>query len=114
MMDCIFCKIINKEIPSQIVYEDKDIFAFKDINPRAPVHILIIPKRHIPDISQIEPEDADLIGRIHVAAVKIAQEAGIAEQGYRLVNNCKENGGQEVYHLHFHLIGGRKLGAFAG
>jgi histidine triad (HIT) family protein len=113
-MDCLFCKIINKEIPAQIVYEDEEVFAFKDINPRAPVHILIIPKRHISDISQIEPEDGKLIGQIHVAAVKIARELGIADQGYRLVNNCKENGGQEVYHLHFHLLGGRKLGAFAG
>ncbi len=113
-MDCIFCKIVNKDIPAQIVYEDEEILAFKDINPRAPVHILLIPKKHIGDISQITSEDTELLGRIHVIAVKIARDFGIDQDGFRLVNNCKLNGGQEVFHLHFHLIGGRKLGAFAG
>lgn len=113
-MDCIFCKIINKEIPSQVVYEDEDILAFKDINPMAPVHILLIPKKHISDISKMSAEDTELIGRIHLAVGKIAKEMGIAEDGFRLVNNCGQNGGQMVFHLHFHLLGGRKLGAFAG
>jgi len=113
-MDCIFCKIINKEIPAQVVFEDDEILAFKDINPMAPIHILLIPKKHISDITQIDPEDAGLIGRIHLAAVKIAKDLGIDEDGFRLVNNCKKNGGQVVFHLHFHLLGGRKLGAFAG
>ncbi|MEL7568802.1 MAG: histidine triad nucleotide-binding protein [Dehalobacterium sp.] len=114
MMDCIFCKIVNKEIPAQVVFEDEEILAFKDINPMAPIHILLIPKKHISDITQIEAEDAGLIGRIHLTAVKIAKDLGIDEEGFRLVNNCKNNGGQVVFHLHFHLLGGRKLGAFAG
>lgn len=113
-MDCIFCKIVNKEIPAQVVFEDEEILAFKDINPMAPIHILLIPKKHISDITQIEAEDAGLIGRIHLTAVKIAKDLGIDEEGFRLVNNCKNNGGQVVFHLHFHLLGGRKLGAFAG
>lgn len=113
-MDCIFCKIINKEIPAQVIFEDEEILAFKDINPMAPVHILLIPKKHISDISEIDTEDAGLIGRIHAVAVKIAKDLGLDEDGFRLVNNCKRNGGQEVFHLHFHLLGGRKLGAFAG
>lgn len=113
-MDCIFCKIIQKEIPAQIVYEDEEILAFKDIRPMAPVHILLIPKKHISDISEILPEDAGLIGRIHLVAVNLARELGMEEEGFRLVNNCKSNGGQEVFHVHFHLLGGRKLGAFAG
>lgn len=113
-MDCLFCQIVNREIPAQIVYEDEEILGFKDINPMAPVHILLIPKKHISDITLIEEGDAELLGRIHLAAVKIAQELGIDEDGFRLVNNCKKNGGQVVFHLHFHLLGGRKLGTFAG
>jgi len=114
MSDCIFCKIRDKEIPAQIVFEDEEIIAFKDSHPLAPVHVLFIPKKHISDISQLQPEDGKLIGRIHLAAVQVAQELGMEEEGYRIVNNCKSNGGQEVFHLHFHLLGGRKLGAFAG
>lgn len=110
MSDCIFCRIVNKEIPSEIVYEDERILAFKDINPVAPVHILIIPKKHIPDMTAVTEEDAELIGAVHLAAIKIAREVGVAETGFRLVNNCKEDGGQVVMHLHYHLIGGRKLG----
>ncbi len=108
--DCIFCKIISKDIPSTIVYEDDDILAFKDINPVAPVHILIIPKKHIPTITDISEEDMELIGRIHMAAGKIAREAGVYEEGFRLVNNCRSAGGQVVYHLHFHLLGGKNMG----
>lgn len=108
--DCIFCKIIAKEIPSAIVYEDEDILAFKDINPAAPVHILIIPKKHIPTITDITEDDIALIGRIHLAAGKIAREQGIFDQGFRLVNNCRSHGGQVVFHLHFHLLGGKNLG----
>ncbi|MGI6713308.1 MAG: histidine triad nucleotide-binding protein [Bacillota bacterium] len=114
MSDCVFCKIVNKEIPAQIVYEDEEIMAFKDIHPLAPIHILFIPKKHISDISQIQSDDAGLIGRIHIAAVQVARELGIESNGFRLVNNCRSHGGQEVYHLHFHLLGGRKLGAFVG
>lgn len=109
-MDCLFCKIINKEIPSQIVYEDEDILAFNDIAPKAPVHILIIPKKHIASHVQLVKEDIELLGKIHMVIKKIAEEKEIAESGYRVVVNCGEDGGQEVKHLHFHLLGGRKLG----
>lgn len=109
MSNCIFCKIINKEIPSTIVYEDNEILAFNDINPQAPVHILIIPKKHISDMTEITEENIDLIGKIHLAAVKIAEEKGFAQKGFRLVNNCKEDGGQIVFHLHYHLMAGKKL-----
>lgn len=110
MSDCIFCRIVNKELPAQLVYEDAEIIAFEDINPVAPVHILVIPKKHIPDMTAITEENADIIGKIHLAAIKIAREKGIAETGFRLVNNCKSDGGQVVFHLHYHLLGGRKLG----
>lgn len=108
--ECIFCKIVARQIPSTIVYEDEDILAFKDINPVAPVHILIIPKKHIPTITDMSENDIDLIGRIHFSAGKIAKDAGIFEKGFRLVNNCRSDGGQVVYHLHYHLLGGKKLG----
>ena len=110
MENCLFCKIINKEIPSTIVYEDEEILAFKDINPIAPVHILVIPKKHFNDISKVSEKDSDIIAKIHLVINKIAKEQGIADSGYRIINNCKEDGGQEVKHLHFHLIGGKKLG----
>lgn len=110
MENCLFCKIINKEIASTIVYEDEEILAFKDINPIAPVHILAIPKKHFNDISEINEKDSDIIAKIHLVINKIAKEQGIADSGYRIINNCKEDGGQEVKHLHFHLIGGKKLG----
>ncbi len=110
MENCIFCKIINGEIPSNKVYEDDDILAFKDINPVTPVHILIIPKKHINSLNDIEPEDEKIIGKIFLKIKQIAKEQGIAENGYRIVNNCGEDGGQEVQHLHFHLLGGKKLG----
>lgn len=110
MENCLFCKIINKEIPSTIVYEDEEILAFKDINPIAPVHILVIPKKHFNDISEVSEKDSDIIAKIHLVINKIAKEQGIADSGYRIINNCKEDGRQEVKHLHFHLIGGKKLG----
>lgn len=112
MSDCIFCKIINKEIPSKIVYEDDDILAFEDINPLAKVHILLIPKKHIETAADLQEEDTALIGKIYLTAKKIAEEKGMSEDGYRIVNNCKAFGGQEVYHIHFHLLGGEKLGLF--
>ena len=110
MSDCIFCKIINKEIPSTIVYEDEKIIAFKDINPVAPVHVLVIPKKHITSLIELEDEDKNIIGDIYLVINKIAKEQGIAEKGFRVIVNCGEDGGQEVKHLHFHLIGGEKLG----
>ena len=110
MEDCLFCKIINREIPSTIVYEDEKILAFKDINPIAPVHILVIQKKHNKDISEVPENEAEIIAKIHMAINKIAKEQGIADKGYRIINNCKEDVGQEVKHLHFHLIWGKKLG----
>lgn len=108
-MDCIFCKIINKEIPSKIVYEDDEVLAFEDIAPQAPVHIVVIPKKHIAKITEIEKEDEILIGKIYSVINKIAREKQIAEEGFRVIINCGENGGQEVKHIHFHLLGGKKL-----
>lgn len=109
MGDCLFCKIVDKQIPSEIVYEDDKVMAFKDINPVAPVHILLIPKKHISDLTCIEAEDTELLGHLLLVAKKLAQELGIADSGFRIVNNCKADGGQVIFHLHFHLIGGRKL-----
>lgn len=109
MQDTIFTKIIKREIPADIVFENDDVLAFKDINPLAPVHILIIPKKQIPTINDVEESDAMLMGKIILAARKIAKIQRIAEDGYRLVFNCNENGGQTVFHIHCHLIGGKKL-----
>ena len=111
MEDCIFCKIINKQIPSTIVYEDEEILAFKDIHPVAPVHILVIPKKHIKSIMELQQEDEKTIGKIYSVIQQIAKQEGIAKEGFRVIVNCGENGGQEVGHIHFHLIGGKKLGA---
>ena len=108
-MDCIFCKIANKEISSEIVYEDNEVIAFKDIKPVAPVHLLIITKKHIPSVDHLEAEDKELIGSLFLVARKIAREQGVAETGYRLVFNVGPDAGQTVDHLHLHLIGGHKL-----
>ena len=107
MEECIFCKIVNKEIPSNIVYEDDLVVAFRDINPQAPVHILIVPKEHIPTLLDIDEDKKHLIFHAYMVAKKIAENEGIAEKGYRIVTNCGKDGGQTVYHLHFHLLGGR-------
>ena len=106
--DCLFCKIANKEISSDVVYEDDDIIAFNDIDPQAPVHIIFIPKKHIETLNDISISDSDLVGRIILAIKKIAFKKGISEDGYRIVANCNSNGGQEVFHVHFHLLGGRR------
>ena len=108
-MDCIFCKIINKEIPSTIVYEDEEILAFEDINPAAPVHTLVIPKKHITSLATMTEEEAKIISKIYLVINKLAEEKGIKERGYRVVVNCGEEGGQVVQHIHFHLLGGKKL-----
>lgn len=113
MEDCIFCKIIRKEIPSTIVYEDERVLAFKDINPLAPVHVLIIPKEHITNLLEINKDNVDLISHIHLVANKIARDAGIAEKGFRVVTNCNAEGGQIIFHLHYHVIGGEELRNFA-
>jgi len=109
MAECVFCKIINKEMPADIVYQDEEILAFKDINPVAPVHILIIPKKHIPSVNHMELQDKELIGKLFLVAQKIARDQGVAEKGYRLAFNIGEDAGQTVNHLHLHLIGGKKL-----
>lgn len=109
MESCIFCKIIKGEIPSQKVYEDDEVFAFKDINPEAPFHILIIPKCHIRNINEINHENSHIIAHIFEVINKITVEQGIDKNGYRVVSNCGEHGGQTVDHLHFHLLGGRNL-----
>ena len=106
---CIFCKIVNKEIPAEIIYEDDNLLAFNDINPQAPVHILIITKKHIPSLAELNSEDAGLIAEIGIAAKQIAEEQGIADSGYRLVTNVRADAGQEVPHIHYHLLGGRKM-----
>ncbi len=109
-MSTIFSKIINKEIPAEIVFESENILAFKDINPQAPVHILIIPKTDIPKITDLNgKEHAVLLGEMIDAANKLAKDMGISDEGFRLVFNCGDNGGQEVYHLHLHLLGGRQM-----
>ncbi len=113
MQDCIFCKIVRREIPSQVVYEDDRVLAFKDINPLAPVHLLIIPRDHMTNVLDINEGNADLAGHIHLVANKLAREAGIAEKGFRIVTNCNKEGGQVIFHLHYHLIGGEELRSFA-
>lgn len=110
MNDCIFCKIINKEIPSSIVYEDSELIAFRDINPVAPVHILVIPKKHISSLVDLKEEDELLIGKIYTVINKITVQEGISQKGFRVIVNCGEDGAQEVKHLHFHILGGKKLG----
>lgn len=110
MDNCLFCKIIKGEIPSTKVYEDNEILAFRDINPVAPVHVLVIPKKHIASLAELQQEDENLIGKIYSVINKIAKQENILEKGYRVIVNCGEDGGQEVKHLHFHLIGGKKLG----
>ncbi len=107
MSDCIFCKIIEKKIPSKVVYEDEKVFAFEDIHPQAPVHILIVPKEHIANITEVK--DFDLVGYIHSVANKIAKQKGISTSGYRVVMNMGPDAGMAVHHLHFHLLGGRPM-----
>ena len=114
MEDCLFCKIIAGEIPSTKVYEDEYIYAFKDINPLAPVHILVVPKNHISGANEITSENSAVVSKIFEEAAKIAKEQGIAEDGFRIVTNCGENGCQSVKHLHFHILGGRKLDVTMG
>jgi len=109
-MDCIFCKIVKKEIPADIVYEDEKVLAFNDINPQAPYHILIIPKKHISTLLDLTEEDKELIGHIYLVAKKLAEEKGFADRGYRVVVNCKEEAGQTVFHIHFHVLAGREMG----
>lgn len=108
--ETIFSKIIRKEIPSDIVYQDELVTAFRDITPRAPVHVLIIPNKLIPTVNDIEADDELVMGRLFTVAKKVAKDEGIAEDGFRLIMNCNSHGGQEVYHIHMHLVGGCPLG----
>ena len=110
MSECLFCKIAAGEIPTKIVFEDDRAIAFEDINPEAPTHVLIIPKKHIPTLLDIAEEDQELIGYLHMVANKIAADRSLTEEGFRLVTNCKKGAGQEVFHVHIHMLGGRKFG----
>ena len=110
MEGCLFCKIVAGEIPSTKVFEDNEILAFRDIDPQAPQHIVIVPKTHIASANEITAENSHLVAKVFEAAAKIAKEQGFSENGYRIVNNCGEDGGQTVGHIHFHLLAGRNLG----
>jgi len=109
MEKCIFCNIVNKNVPANIVYEDDQVIALRDINPQAPVHLLIVPKKHVATIMDLTSEDKDLIGQIYLVAQKLASQESIAQCGFRIVANCNADAGQAVFHIHFHLLGGRKL-----
>lgn len=109
MSDCIFCKIVNREIPTEFIYEDDKVVAFNDISPQAPVHILVIPKEHIPSLREVNDNNSHIIGHIHVVINKIAKDKGLSEEGFRVVNNCGDHGGQTVGHVHFHILGGRQM-----
>ncbi|MDH3787327.1 MAG: histidine triad nucleotide-binding protein [Xanthomonadales bacterium] len=110
MSDDLFLKIINREIPADIIYENDELLAFRDISPQAPVHILIIPKEHIKTMNDLEPKHTEMIGKLFLAAAEIAAKEGLADDGYRVVMNCNRHGGQAVYHIHLHLLGGRQMG----
>ncbi len=109
MKDCIFCKIISGEIPSKKAYDDKNVYAFEDAHPQAPIHVLIVPKKHMDTLLELSEEHREIISSIFLAANHIARTRGIAEKGFRIVTNCNEHGGQVVLHVHFHLLGGRKM-----
>lgn len=108
-MDCLFCKIINGDIPADIVYQDDDVLGFRDVNPQAPQHLLFIPKKHIATVNDLEEQDAVLVGKLYLAAKKVAKDNAFAEQGYRLVMNCNEGAGQTVFHIHLHMLAERSF-----
>lgn len=110
MSDCIFCKIAAGEIPTNLVYDDGEIVAFHDINPEAPIHLLLIPRRHIATLNDLTEADAALVGRLYLAAKQVATQLGVAESGYRTVINCNRDAGQIIFHIHVHLLAGRELG----
>lgn len=107
--DCLFCKMVSGAIKPDKVYEDPDVLAFKDINPQAPLHVLIVPKRHISTLNDLRGEDEELVGKLFLAATQVARDAGIADSGYRTVINCNLDAGQSVYHVHLHVLGGRVM-----
>lgn len=109
MTDCLFCKIAAGEIPAEKIYEDDHVVAFRDIAPKAPTHVLVIPRRHISTLNDLRPDDAELVGRMYLAAREVAHQEGIAGDGYRTVVNCNAGAGQTVFHIHLHLMGGRAM-----
>lgn len=109
MTDCLFCKINNGDIPADMLYQDDDVSVFRDVSAQAPLHFLVIPKKHIPTINQLDTNDAELVGKMYLAATKVARQEGVAESGFRTVMNCNEDGGQTVYHIHLHVLGGRQM-----
>ena len=109
MSDCLFCKIRDGEMPCDMVYESDDVMAFRDVNPQAPTHILVVPRKHISTVNDLKEEDKNIVGDMFLAAKKIAADEGIEEDGYRLVVNCNSKAGQTVFHIHMHLIGGRVM-----
>jgi histidine triad (HIT) family protein len=108
-MSCLFCRIIAGEISSKLAYQDDELIAFHDINPQAPVHVLIVPRKHIATLNDVTPEDEPLIGRMHARAAALARQLGVADRGYRAVFNCNSEAGQTVFHIHLHLLGGRPM-----
>ncbi len=109
MTDCLFCKIRDGEIPADIVYENDDVIAFRDVNPQAPLHVLIVPRKHIATVNDVQPDDAMVMGKLFLAAQHIAAQEDIADDGYRLVVNCNSKAGQTVFHIHMHVLGGRNM-----
>ncbi len=108
-MDCLFCKIINGDIPAEIIYQDDEVLGFKDVNPQAPTHVLFVPKRHIATVNDLAAEDAELVGKLFLAAKKVAADIGFEDEGYRLVMNCNAGAGQTVFHIHLHMLAERTL-----
>ncbi len=109
MSDCLFCKMVSGEIQPDTVYEDDDVLAFRDINAQAPTHVLVVPKRHISTINDLNSDDAELVGKMYLAAKQVAADDGIAEDGFRTVMNCNAGAGQSVFHIHLHILGGRRM-----
>jgi histidine triad (HIT) family protein len=109
MSDCIFCKIASGDIPAEKIYENDQVIGFRDLNPQAPTHILVIPKKHVSTINDLKDEDKSLVGDMFLAAKQIAADEGLSERGYRTVMNCNEEAGQTVFHIHLHLLGGRRM-----
>ena len=110
MTDCLFCKIINGEIPSEKVYEDDKVYAFRDVNPQAPIHFLVVPKEHISSALELKDSNKDVVGHVFMVVSEIAKDMGFDKSGFRIVNNCGKDGGQTVGHLHFHVLAGRNIG----
>lgn len=109
MTDCLFCKMVSGEIKPDVVFEDDDVLAFRDVNPQAPMHVLVIPKTHIATVNELDENNAGVISQIYLVARKLAQDSGVAEDGYRLVMNCNAGAGQSVFHIHLHVLGGRQM-----